>query len=269
MDEALNYPELAKRWRVEANKMKTAALKNYTDGGLWDHDRGTFIRFTDYRDPNHWGYKMQDWYNPGGRVEIGIPRTEFVFYETVIPIFLGLLDDPVKIKKAYEWIDSNYNYSFGRGGITMPEGWSQDFVLLFDIMNRKKYDIPRAENVLQLLLSQGMNIGMPLTETSILNHSNWRVHAGRAWDNSPYFYLVINMHYGLDYTWEGWKISDPNPLKNYTLTKISNLSYKDAVYSITWKGAGKVKSIKVDGMKWTGNVLNLTKGEHDVEVFLQ
>jgi len=269
MDDALNNPELAKRWRSEALKMKTAALKNYIDGGLWDPDRGTFIKFTDYRDPNHWGYKMQDWYNSGGKVEKGIPRTEFVFYETIIPIFLGLLDDPVKIKKAYEWIDANFNYSFGRGGITMPEGWAQDFVLLFDIMNRKKYDIPRAENVLQLLLSQGMNIGMPLTETSIFNHSNWRVHAGRAWDNSPYFYLVINMHYGLDYTWEGWKISDPNPLKNYTLTKISNLSYKDARYSIAWKGTGKVKSIKVDGKSWPGKILNLTTGEHNVEVLLQ
>jgi hypothetical protein len=269
IDEALNNPDFAKRWRTEAEKMKNTALLDYTDGGLWDPDRGTFIRFTDYRDPNHWGYKMQDWYNPGERVATGIPRTEFVFYETIIPIFLGLLDDPVKIKKAYEWIDENYNYSYGRGGITMPEGWSQDFVLLFDIMNRKKFDIPRAENVLQLLLSQGMNIGMPLTETSIFNHSNWRVHAGRAWDNSPYFYLVINMHYGLDYTYEGWKISDPNPLENYTQTKISNLSHKDAIYFITWKGKGRVKSILVDGKLWPNNVLNLTEGDHEVEVILQ
>jgi len=80
---------------------------------------------------------------------------------------------------------------------------------------------------------------------------------------------VINMHYGLDYTWKGWKISDPNPLKNYNLTKISNLTYKDAVYSIEWKGTGKVKSIKVDGKIWPSNILNLDKGVHDVEVFLQ
>jgi uncharacterized protein YcgL (UPF0745 family) len=180
-----------------------------------------------------------------------------------------LLDDPVKIRKSYEWIDSTYNYSFGRGGITMPEGWAQDFVLLFDIMNRKKYHIPRAENVLQLLLSQGMNMGMPLTETSIFNHSNWRVHAGRAWDNSPYFHLVINMHYGLDYSWKGWKISDPNPLTNYNLTKISNLTYQDAVYTINWKGKGTVKSITVDGKLWPTDILNLTKGEHTVEVILE
>ena len=151
---------------------------------------------------------------------------------------------------------------------TLKTFW-KTFNVFKSIMNRKKYNIPRSENVLQLLLSQGMNIGMPLTETSIFNHSNWRVHAGRAWDNSPYFYLVINMHYGLDYTWKGWKISDPNPLKNYTLTKISNLTHKDAVYSITWKGTGKVKLIKMDGKIWPGNILNLTKGEHNVEVFLE
>jgi hypothetical protein len=269
MDEAIDNAELATKWRQEAKKMKDAALKNYADGGLWDPDRGTFIKFIDYRDPENWGYKMQDWYNPGKVQKNGIPRTDFVFYETIIPIYLGLLDDPDKIKKAYEWIDANFNYSYGRGGVTMPEGWAQDFVILFDVMNRKNYDIPRAENVLQLLLSQGMNIGMPLTETSIYNNTKWRVHAGRPWDNSPYFHLVINMHYGLDYTWEGWKISDPNPLKNYTLTRISNLSHKDARYSITWNGTGKVKSIKVDGNIWPTKVINLTNGEHNVEVFLQ
>jgi hypothetical protein len=77
------------------------------------------------------------------------------------------------------------------------------------------------------------------------------------------------MHYGLDYTYEGWKISDPNPLENYALTKISNLSHKDAIYFITWKGKGRVTSILVDGKLWPNNVLNLTEGDHEVEVILQ
>jgi hypothetical protein len=267
IDEALGNIELAAKWRTEAQKIKKAALKDYTEGGLWDPERGTFIRMIDYRDPKLWGPDLFSW-GLKGPMEKGIPRTEFLLYETTVPIFLGLLDDSAKIRKAYAWIDANYDYASGRGGLRMPPQWGQAYNIFFDIMNRKKYNIPGADNLLQLLLDHAMDAGIPLREGTIFDYTRWGAHAGRMWDNSPYFRLVINMHYGLDYSYKGWKISDPNPLRDYTLTKISNLRHKDAVYTITWKGHGKVKSIKVDGKNWPSDILTFDKGEHSVEVML-
>src|SRR5205085_12606661 len=92
--------------------------------------------------------------------------------------------------------------------------------------------------------------------------------SGQFWDNSPYFAIVFKLHYGLDYSHEGWSINTPMPLENYPLTRVTNLRHKHAVYGVTWQGKGRVKRIAMNGKTYYDTVLRETEGEHEVVVFL-
>jgi hypothetical protein len=254
-------------------------LRDYHEGGLWHSERGTFINYTDYNRSTHMSPRMQTWgRQPNDR---GIARTEFALYETVIPIWLGLLDDPQRIRGAFAWIDRHYTYASGRGGVTFPPYIGQNFVALMDVCVRQRYGIPGADRLLQLILDHALDGGIPLTEREFGGYASSGAefpdrpfkfypftHSGRIWDNAPYFALVLNLHYGLDYDARGWTLSTPRPLGDYPLTEVKNLRHRQARYDIRWSGRGAIRHVRLDGHELTEPRLDLTDGEHTVEVEL-
>lgn len=269
MEEALGDADSSIQWRNAAAAMKHAALTDYREGGLWHSDRGTFINFIDYKDPQISTPQGQNW-SPGKMVPPGIPRREFALYETIVPIWLGLLDDEQKVHQVYEWIDSHYSYASGRGELTFPPFIIQNFVALLDVAVRQKYHVP-ADNLLQLLTNHALDAGIPVAERAYGSYGHgtaYQAHVGRIWDNAPFFAIVLNQHYGLDYSYQGWLIREPRPLANYSLTRLENVRHKNAVYSLSWQGTGTVESILVDGKTWPARLLNLTEGSHTVLIKL-
>jgi hypothetical protein len=281
IDMALGDADSAARWRTAAQEIKTTALCDYQEGGLWHTERGTFINYIDYKDPAAWSARCSTWGGEHNPSDIGIPRDEFALYQTVIPIWLGLLDDPAQVRAAYAWIDAHYSYASGRAGVSFPPHIMQNFIVLIDVCVRQQYGVPGADRLLQLILDHAYDGGMPLTErafgayfgpgpevTSGIYHFYPHTHTGRIWDNAPYFGLVLGIHYGLEYTARGWHIGTPRPIANYPLTVLENVRYKDATYTIRWQGKGKIREIKLDGKILAEPLLSLETGEHAVEVVL-
>jgi hypothetical protein len=198
-----------------------------------------------------------------------------------MPIWCGLLADSTAIRRAFTWIDAHYSYASGRGGVTFPPFVQQTFIALLDVWVRQQYGLPGAERLLQLILDHALVAGIPLTEWpfgayrhSGPMHPDWPVklyrltHAGRIWDNAPYFGLVFKLHYGLDYNFGGWQIGDPQPLAHYTLTSVRGLRHHAASYDVHWQGRGVVQRILVDDALWPTQQLDLTSGHHTVRVEL-
>ncbi|NDJ54034.1 MAG: hypothetical protein GYB68_13255 [Chloroflexi bacterium] len=268
----------AQRYRDTAAAMQAAALQDYREGGLWHSERGTFINHVDYKPPHLRSPRTESWVVSDPQAE-GHPRTEFAHYETIVPIWLGLLDDEERIRESFEWIDANYTYASGRGGVTFPPFFQQTFIAFLDVEVRHRFGIPGADRLLQLILDQALVGGLPITEWQfgayrLTGDHGWafpsfaQTHTGRIWDNAPYLGLVLNLHYGLSYTFEGWHLADPQPFAYYPLTRLDGLQYYDAVYNLTWKGQGSIQKIEVDGEAWTSHTLNLRDGEHDVRITL-
>jgi hypothetical protein len=281
IENALGNQAQALQWETAAAEMRIAALRDYRAGGLWNTDRGTFVNLIDYKDPSSWSPREQTWTEGrDGMRETGIARSEFALYETLVPIHLGLLQDEQKIRAAYSWIDSRYSYATGRGGVSFPPHVMQNFMALLDVYERLKHGIPGADRLLQLVLDHALSSGLPLHESLVPTYfgtgfhtvgerRNYpHTHTGRVWDNSPYFGIVLGIHCGLGYDAKGWHVGDPKPLSNYPLTRVENLRHRDARYSITWNGSGRVKQIRLDGARHRSRVLEASTGEHEVRVML-
>lgn len=280
IEEALGNTNYAQKWLTVSDEMKQAALLDYKDGGLWHTERGTFINYIDYRDPALLSPRLTNW-SKSELQETGVALEEFSLYETMMPIWLGLMDDVEKVEKAYTYIDKNYNYANGRGDMTLPPSICQNFMSLMDVCIRQKYGIKGADRILQLILDHAFDGGIPLTEKDFgafkcsgPQNPDWEYpfypmhHSGRPWDNSPYFGLALQIHYGLDYSFKGFKVSMPKRIGNYDITMVKGLIHKEAIYDFRWIGSGKIKEVRVDGLIWEKEVIDHKTGLHEVVILL-
>lgn len=280
IEEALDNMALAARWRREAEAIQEAALTPYQYGGLWHPERGVFINHHDYRDPAETGPRRENW-QPGRRLQTATPWADFALYENVVPFWLGLVEDWQLIETAYDWIDGNFTYASGRGGPKFPPYMCDTFTALLDVCVRLKHGIQNTEFLLQSVIEHALDSGVPLSQAPFGGHVSVspndfaelttaarRLPAGRLLDNSPYFGLVLHLHYGLDYAKQGWYIGVPRPLGNYPLTRVTNLRHERATYSVTWHGRGKVRRVTIDGKIHRSLWLDLNEGRHEVVVEL-
>lgn len=280
MEEALENHSYAARWRREAAMLQQAAMSSHQYGGLWHAERGVFINHLDYRTPETLSPRRENW-TKSPRVETGRPWCDFALYQNVVPFWLGLVDDPQLVETAYEWIDSHFTYARGRGGPKYPPYMCDTFITLLDVCVRMKYGVAGAETLLHAILEHAFDAGIPFTRAPFggqvavspndfaeLLPAERRLPAGCLLDNSPYFGLILNLHYGLDYSKRGWHLGMPRPLANYPLTRVTNLRHEHATYAVTWRDRGKVKRIFVDGKPHRSSWLELTEGRHEVVVEL-
>lgn len=268
------------RWHEAAEAMRAAAHSSYLDGGLWNEEHGIFINYTDYRDPDLALPYAQNWQRSPLQKQ-GLPRIEICLYEIVTALWLGIVHEDDRVLSAFDVLDDRYTYASGRAGIAFPPGVVRNFIALLDVCTRQRHGAPGASRLLQLICDHAFDGGLPFTaapygayEGSGPAHrpgdepGSHHTRSGQFWDNSPYFGLVLQIHYGLDYSHRGWQINTPNPLVNYPLTRVTNVRHHAATYAITWNGRGKIRRVNLDGLPHHGNVLDATEGEHEVVVYL-
>jgi hypothetical protein len=280
MAEALGDMSDARQWRLEAEAIQDAANMPYRYGGLWHPERNIYINHLDYRAPGERGPRPRNWQEATLTKEPA-PWPDVALYENVVPFWLGLPDDPQLIEAAYEWIDSHYSYARGRGGADFPPYIRETFITLLDVCVRQRHGIPGAEHLYHSIVCHAFDSGAPFTRApfggqmsvhpndyaEIVEHTR-RFPAGMFLDNSPFFGLVLHLHYGLDYAHQGWYIGMPRPLHNYPLTRVTNLRHGGAVYAVTWQGRGKVKRVLVNGKPHKSLWLDAMEGQHEVIVQL-
>lgn len=252
LEHSLAAAEQAKGWFVAADAMRSAALSPYGDGGLLHPARGVFVHCAvpDPEDP------------------VATPlhvRGEFRLSQLVLPCALGLMDDTTSVQRAYDWVDDHYGYATGRGGATTPPGAERGLYALLDVYVRQNHGIAGADRVLQLVLDHACDFGIPMLGQP---YAARRASAGNFADAAPYLGLVIALHYGLNYTRQGWVMSTPKPLQNYPLTRVTGLHHRHASYSVTWQGRGRIKRVVVDGRTHRSNLLSEVEGEHEVTIYL-
>lgn len=252
LEHSLAASEQAKAWIVAADAMRSAALSPYADGGLLHPARGTFI---------HCSIP-----NPDDPLQNPLrTRTEFLLRQLVLPCALGLMDDTAIVQRAYDWVDDNYGYATGRGGATVPPGADRGLYALLDVHVRQSHNIAGADRVLQLILDHAIDFGVPMLGQP---YAARLAPVANFADAAPYIGLVIALHYGLDYTRQGWAMSTPKPLVNYPLTRVTGLRHRHATYSVTWQGRGRIKRVVVDGRTHRSNLLAEVEGEHEVTIYL-
>jgi hypothetical protein len=280
LEAALPDPVMDDMWDTAALTLRAAATTAYEEGGLWHRDNHVFINYVDLKDPGMASPHEQNWDESALQRE-GVPRTEFALYETLVPFWLGLVEGTDTIWKAFDWIDDHYTYTSGRGGVSFPPHVVRTFIALLDVCLRQRHGIEGAERLLQLILDRALDGGIPLTESPFGTYAGGTcpalkgpgcrsrsVPAGQLMDNSPFFALIIQIHYGLDYSWRGWQIGHPQPLRSYPLSRLSNLRHHGATFNISWQGRGRVKRITINGTAMNTQLLNHTEGEHEIIVFL-
>lgn len=247
----LAAPEQARKWLTAAESIRREALETTAEGGLCHPARGTFVRH------------LIPGPDPEGRPEL--VRSEFLLRQFVVPCALGLVDDHQIIQRAYDWIDDQYTYATGRGGASTPPGAKRGLHALLDVYVRQAHGIAGTDRVLQLVLDHALDFGFPMLGRP---YAASRAPEANFADAAPYLGIVLGLHYGLEYTRQGWQLGTPRPLPNYPLTRVTGLTHKYANYSITWQGRGRIKRVVMDGRTHRATLLNDADGEHEVTVYL-
>ncbi|MCC6142543.1 MAG: hypothetical protein IT368_01930 [Candidatus Hydrogenedentes bacterium] len=260
-------------WQSEAENLREGALAPYQYGGLWNAEHNVFISGVDFRESAQAG-------EFGNNPLTGVPQTGFALYQNVIPFWLGLAEGP-QIVQGYKWIDGRWNYASGRAGLSYPPQICGNFLALLDVCVRQRHGVPGADRLLQLILDHAYDGGLPFPEAPYgrydlshpnafgVPHPNWKhLPSGAFLANAVFLGLVLNIHYGLEYSKRGWYLGNPSPLETYPLSRVTWLRHERATYAVTWQGRGKIRRVRLDGKVVRTQWLDLVEGQHEVVVEL-
>jgi len=264
LEHYVGAPQRSESLLSATESMRIAACAPFDEGGLLHPGSGTFINCLDYEDPT----VITPVTRNGATTTNGddpSPRSEFLLHQNVLPFYFGLITDRAQVERAYDWIDDQYTYASGRGGATTPPGAARGLWALLDVYVRLYHGISGVDRVLQLVLDHSLDYGIPMLSEP---YAARRASGANFADVSPYLGIVLGIHYGLEYTREGWRLSAPRPIANYPLTRVTNLRHRRATYSIIWQGRGRVKRVVLDGRTHRSDLLADSEGEHEVSVFL-
>ncbi len=241
------------RFSEAAFAMQWAAIAPLETGGLWHLGRGSFVSCLPAS---------------GGRNSRVDPQTqpgaEFDFGQQALAFWLGLCPEDDLVRRSMEWVDYTYTYAAGRGGPVYPPGYKRTWHALLDVAVRLRYGCGDVAPILQRTVDVASRAGLPF--------SRWvrgpALPAGGLLDAAPYFEIIFQRHYGLDYDAGGWRLKNPRPLSNYPLTRVKNLRHKSATYAVTWQGRGTIQRVTLNGAPHPTRVLDKATGEHEVLVTL-
>lgn len=263
LEGALGFEDYADWWGRAARTLREVAASHHEEGGLWDSEHGIFVR-------------SRELSIPGG--DPIVDRT-FALCQNVIPFWLGLIDDSDIIRRAYDWIDDRYTYANGRGERSLPPGAPRGFLTLLDVYVRHRHGVPGGGPLLGFLLGRAMDGGLPFPVAPFgsyarggpMEDGHGFAHSatGSLLDSSPYFGIVLGLHYGLEYDHRGWRLGTPNPLPGYPLTRVTHLRHQHARYAVTWQHTGRPGRILLDGKPFHAPELGLTEGDHEVVMHIR
>jgi hypothetical protein len=263
----------AYHWQSEAENLRVGALAPFQYGGLWNAEHSVFISGVDYRE-------TAQAREIGGNPQAGVPNTAFCLYQNVLPFWLGLAEGPA-IVQGYQWIDGRWNYASGRAGLSYPPHIYGNFVALLDVCVRQRHGIANADRLLQLILDHAFDGGLPFPEAPYgrydfshpnalgVPHPNWKhLPAGSFLANAVFLGLVLNVHYGLEYSKRGWFLGNPAPMATYPISRVTWLRHERATYAVTWQGRGKIRRVRLNGKTLRSHWLENPDGQHEVVVEL-
>ena len=261
----------AKRLRTLASKLRTAMNRPIDKGGLWKPLPEGGGNYVNYRSIER-GKQMVD--------------DQFIPYENLVPMFFGTMSEQ-QVQCVFKQLDQNYTKYYGdKWGpmYTAPAGKADNSVLtnsttpwlaFLDVYLRCKHNwVPNRSNIFNDLMKHAYDIpAAPFTEgagvTGCLTGG-----AGRSWDNGNFFHCLISGIYGIEKTDTAIVLSNPTMIDGHKITRLDNLQWKDAVYSIKWTGSGsRIASVVIDNtpIKPTGKNYRLSRksGSHQVTITLK
>lgn len=255
IEDRLGNTAESQRYAEAALAMQWAAIAPMETGGLWHLGRGTFVSYLPVEFPGH---------RHGAPPPQDLRGAEFDFGQQALAFWMGLCPDEDLVRRSMEWVDYSYTYASGRGGPSYPPGYTRTFHALLDVANRMTFGCGDVGPLLQRALDNGARSGLPFSR----NVRGRALPAGTLLDNSPYFEIILRRHYGLDYDAGGWRLTNPRPVGNYPLTRVTNLRHKSANYAITWQGRGTIQRVTLNGAPHPSRVLDKTTGDHEVLITL-
>ncbi|MBI1320441.1 MAG: hypothetical protein GC168_16060 [Candidatus Hydrogenedens sp.] len=235
-----------------AAAMRWAAIAPVESEGLWTPSSKHFVHALVYAG-------LED-AAPGRPRVLSAYRHE----QNMMALWLGLYPEEYWAHAVLEQIDYRYTHALGRGDCEIPPEGGRSFPALLEAYVRHKLRRPHAHRLLQRVL--GTTRGLAPFPREWARRGTERDPLAPA----PYFGLVLQAHYGLDYSRDGWHVGTPHPLENYPLTRVTGLRHRFATINITWQGRGRVQRILVNGatIPHVDAPIGPEKGEHEVTVIL-
>lgn len=250
---------LARRCAETAQRILDAARRPIEDGGLWHPRYSVFV---------------------SRHVQEGAHNPEATLYDHrahLDALHCGLCQELREVQRGFDWLDDAFSYASGRAAPTFPPHGDDMATLLLDAYIRHRWGLASASTLLQYASGHAMDRGLPFPDRLV---SLPDAHAegtdppiatatcGSLAALAPWLGLVLQQHYGLEYSVAGWRIGQPNPLPGYPLTRLTNLAHGRATFAITWQGRGRLRRISVNGMPHDTPCLNATVDRHEVVVYL-
>jgi hypothetical protein len=248
---------IARRCADTAQNLFDAARRPVEEGGLWHTRHSVFVsRAPDQHDPDDATYDHRS---------------------HLEALHFGLCNELREVQRGFDWLDDAFSYTSGRAAPNFPPNATDTCTLLLDACLRHRWGLASATTLLQYLASHALDTGLPFPaqlpvrpnlETKDFPALMTQPSCGSLLAAAPWFGLVLQQHYGLEYTAAGWRIGQPNPIPGYPLTRLTNLAHERATFAISWQGRGRLRRISVNGLPHDAPFLNATEDRHEVVVYL-
>lgn len=270
LGQAMNAPELAKRYATLAEAVKAQMNKDVADGGLWTEDGELGGHFVN----------MHYLKETPARAD-----NTFIPYENLGPIFYGVTS-PERSAAIFEILDANYerfyDLKYGpmyvaravRNEETEVEYSSTPWLGFVDVYCRGELGIEtNRDRIWQGLTDHAYDVDHVAFPEGIGIFGYLTGCAGRSWDNGNFFHTLLESIYGVRKKAAGLVLSNPKPVAGFALTTLENLQWQGATYTVRFKGEGKtIASLTLDGTPQTpvngDYTLSGNAGAHEVVVQL-
>jgi len=251
----LGSREEADRWRVAADRIKSAANKDVGAGGLWDPARGVYV---------------------GWRAPDGIVYANEDSFANLIAIDSGMCDDPARVKAVFTRLNAMFQRYYLDGlcptahsVAPYPNGLNQwcPWIGGWDLLVRGVRRAPRTAEVLQRYLRDYEQCDYPFQEASGYRQVEPDVgNRGRVWDSWGLLAMIYGAHYGIAMRPANLRVW-PQPLKAVAADGVRDFEWQGARVEIAIEGDGpEITDLVFMGSTWPSSVLPKMSGRARVIV---
>lgn len=251
----LGYDEEAERWRAAGERIKDAANKDVSIGGLWDSKRGIYIG---WRKPDGTLYENEE------------------SFANLIAVHSGMCDDSARIKAVFNRLNDKFQRYYLDGlcptahsVAPYPNGLNQwcPWIAGWDILERAAHGAPRTGEVVSRYLQDYAECDYPFQEATGYHQAQPSVgNRGRVWDSWGLLAMFYGAHYGISMRPANLRVS-PHLLKAIENDGVRDLQWQGARLEIAVEGDGpEVTQVSLLGSNWPSSILPKMSGRVRVNV---